>query len=71
MMNVVMGVKLSVGAGGNNDLVKIYENGRIYAKNVIAHPDYNPETQENDIALLDPRRFAYTHEKNLGKFKVN
>ena len=52
-MNVVMGVKLSVGAGGNNDLVKIYENGRIYAKNVIPHPDYDPKTQENDIALLE------------------
>lgn len=54
--------KLSVGAGGDNDLIQIYENGRTYAKAII-HPDYDTINGENDIALLEleqPLEFTET-----------
>ena len=29
-----------VGFGNNNDLVKIYDAGRIHVKNVVKHPEF-------------------------------
>ena len=51
-----------MGAGGDNDLIRIYENGRTYAK-AITHPDYDTVNGANDIALLEleqPLEFTET-----------
>ena len=46
----------SIGFGGDNDLVKIYDNGRIPIKRGIIHPNYGNSESFNfadDIALLE------------------
>ena len=52
---------MSVGFGGDNDLFKIFDAGRIKVKRYVIHPDYKvsgvPDTEdelvENDIAILE------------------
>lgn len=55
---------LSVGFGNENDLVKIWDAGRIKVKKAIVHPKYNLKRElENDIALLElehPIQFSDT-----------
>lgn len=44
------------GFGNDHDLVKIYNEGRIYAKRLILHPDYKLDDKRiplNDIALIE------------------
>ena len=53
LANIDNDIRLSVGAGSDNDLVKIYNHGRIYAKRVIAHPQFDTSNLANDIALLE------------------
>lgn len=53
MMHMITGDRLSIGVGGDNDLVKIYNHGRIYVKRVISHPEFNTDNLANDIALLE------------------
>lgn len=43
----------SVGYDGDNDLVKIFEDGRRNIKRKIIHPDFNSSGMANDIALLE------------------
>lgn len=44
---------MSVGYGNENDLVKIFEAGRIKVKKAYVHPNYNQTSVENDIAILE------------------
>ena len=46
------GERVSIGAGGDNDLVKIYNQGRTYSERLIMHPNFNLEDFLNDIALI-------------------
>ena len=54
----------AVGVGNDHDLIKIFNEGRICAKNVHIHPDHNEDTFENEIALLEleePLDFSSGH----------
>lgn len=43
------GTRPTVGFGYDNDLLKIFDGGRIKARQAIPHPKFNPMTVENDI----------------------
>lgn len=43
-----------VGAGGNNDLVQIFDNGRIKVKRKIPHPGFSINIHfKDDLAILE------------------
>lgn len=47
-------ISLFVGAGGNNDLVQIFDNDRIKVKRKINHPNHSIVGHlKNDIAILE------------------
>lgn len=52
-MAEILGLPLSVGVGNNHDLVRMYDEGRINVKKIHMHPDFDQETVDNDIALLE------------------
>lgn len=48
--------KVGVGLNTKNDLIAIYDEGRIPIRNTIAHPKFDPNTLDNDIALVQLNR---------------
>lgn len=36
-----------------HDLIQIYDEGRIYVKQIVVHPDLNQTTWDNDLTLLE------------------
>ena len=58
-----MEIPLSIGVGNSHDLVRMYDEGRINVKRILPHPNFNQETLENDVALLEleePLEFSST-----------
>ena len=46
--------KFGVGLNNEqNDLIAIYDAGRIPIKSTVMHPQFDPDTKENDIAMVE------------------
>ena len=59
--------KMGVGLNNKeNDLIAIYDEGRIPIQSTILHPQFDPETMVNDIALV---RLAKSISFDSGRFR--
>lgn len=63
---------MSVGYSNDNDLVQIFDNGRIKVKSYVVHPEWDPITIENDIAILKlERSIRFTSFTSPGCLQVD